>query len=144
MAGSQHRFWGGVVSDSGGRGRHAIGEVRLRQRFMGNSGNAADYFHGRPAHQNLHRQVRRGHGLAQARSRFWLHRLHLDVIDLRLIHLHFFALKAAAMAYALELALALALALASGVAPRWAHLFCALVVIPLVTHGVSATSRCGW
>ena len=44
------------------------------------------------------------------------------------------------MAYALELALALAL----GIVPRWGHLFCALVVIPLVTHGVSATSRCGW
>jgi signal transduction histidine kinase len=45
----------------------------------------------------------------------------------------FFALEAAIMAYALELAL--------GVPPRWGYLICALVVIPLVTHGVSAISR---
>ncbi|MEH3086834.1 MAG: ATP-binding protein [Xylophilus ampelinus] len=45
----------------------------------------------------------------------------------------FFALEAAVMAYALELAL--------GVPPRWGYLACALVVIPLVTHGVSAISR---
>ncbi len=45
----------------------------------------------------------------------------------------FFALEAAVMAYALELAL--------GVAPSWGYLLCALVVIPLVTHGVSAISR---
>jgi signal transduction histidine kinase/CheY-like chemotaxis protein/purine-cytosine permease-like protein len=45
----------------------------------------------------------------------------------------FFALEAAVMAYALELAL--------GVPPRWGYLICALVVIPLVTHGVSAISR---
>ena len=45
----------------------------------------------------------------------------------------FFALEAAVMAYALELAL--------GVPPAWGYLLCALVVIPLVTHGVSAISR---
>ncbi len=45
----------------------------------------------------------------------------------------FFALEAAVMAYALELAL--------GIEPRWGYLICALVVIPLVTHGVSAISR---
>ncbi|MEP6825787.1 MAG: hybrid sensor histidine kinase/response regulator, partial [Ramlibacter sp.] len=45
----------------------------------------------------------------------------------------FFALEAAVMAYALELAL--------GVPPSWGYLVCALVVIPLVTHGVSAISR---
>ena len=45
----------------------------------------------------------------------------------------FFALEAAVMAYALELAL--------GIEPRWGYLLCALVVIPLVTHGVSAISR---
>src|SRR6478752_7598676 len=45
----------------------------------------------------------------------------------------FFALEAAVMAYALELAL--------GVPPSWGYLICALVVIPLVTHGVSAISR---
>lgn len=45
----------------------------------------------------------------------------------------FFALEAAVMAYALELAL--------GIAPRWGYLLCALVVIPLVTHGVSAIGR---
>ena len=45
----------------------------------------------------------------------------------------FFALEAAVMAYALELAL--------GIAPRWGYLICALVVIPMVTHGVSAISR---
>jgi signal transduction histidine kinase/CheY-like chemotaxis protein/purine-cytosine permease-like protein len=45
----------------------------------------------------------------------------------------FFALEAAVMAYALELAL--------GIPPTWGYLLCALVVIPLVTHGVSAISR---
>ena len=45
----------------------------------------------------------------------------------------FFALEAAVMAYALDLAL--------GIPPRWGYLLCALVVIPLVTHGVSAISR---
>src|SRR5207237_8884197 len=45
----------------------------------------------------------------------------------------FFALEAAVMAYALELAL--------NIPPTWGYLACALVVIPLVTHGVSAISR---
>ena len=45
----------------------------------------------------------------------------------------FFALEAAVMAYALELAL--------GIPPSWGYLICALVVIPLVTYGVSAISR---
>ncbi|MGC4008449.1 MAG: hypothetical protein QM805_05315 [Pseudomonas sp.] len=45
----------------------------------------------------------------------------------------FFALEAAVMAYALELAL--------GIPPVWGYLACALAVIPLVTHGVSAISR---
>ncbi len=45
----------------------------------------------------------------------------------------FFALEAAVMAYALELAL--------DIPPRWGYLICAMVVIPLVTHGVSAISR---
>ncbi|WP_231402694.1 hybrid sensor histidine kinase/response regulator [Caenimonas aquaedulcis] len=45
----------------------------------------------------------------------------------------FFALEAAVMAYALDLAL--------GIPPVWGYLVCALVVIPLVTHGVSAISR---
>ncbi len=45
----------------------------------------------------------------------------------------FFALEAAIMAYALELAL--------DIPPLWGYLICALVVVPLVTHGVSAISR---
>ncbi|KQP18468.1 ATPase [Pseudorhodoferax sp. Leaf267] len=45
----------------------------------------------------------------------------------------FFALEAAVMAYALELAL--------GIPPTWGYLVCAVVVIPLVTHGVAAISR---
>jgi len=45
----------------------------------------------------------------------------------------FFALEAAVMAYALELAL--------GIPVRWGYLICALAVIPLVTHGVSAISK---
>ena len=45
----------------------------------------------------------------------------------------FFALEAAVMAYALDLAL--------GIPPQWGYLLCALVVIPLVTHGVSTISR---
>src|SRR5690606_18510665 len=45
----------------------------------------------------------------------------------------FFALEAAVMAYALELAL--------DIPARWGYLICALVVIPLVLHGVSAISR---
>jgi len=45
----------------------------------------------------------------------------------------FFALEAAVMAYALELAL--------GLPPTWGYLICALVVMPLVTHGVTTISR---
>jgi hypothetical protein len=45
----------------------------------------------------------------------------------------FFALEAAVMAYALELAF--------DVPPAWGYLICALVVIPLATHGVTAISR---
>ncbi len=45
----------------------------------------------------------------------------------------FFALEAAVMAYALELVL--------GIPPHWGYLVCALVVIPLVTHGVSTISK---
>ncbi len=45
----------------------------------------------------------------------------------------FFALEAAVMAYALELAL--------GIPPAWGYFVCAVVVIPLVTHGVSVISR---
>ncbi|UDM17288.1 ATP-binding protein [Vogesella sp. XCS3] len=45
----------------------------------------------------------------------------------------FFALEAAIMAYALELGF--------GIPPQWGYLLCALVVLPLVTHGVTAISR---
>jgi signal transduction histidine kinase/purine-cytosine permease-like protein/ActR/RegA family two-component response regulator len=45
----------------------------------------------------------------------------------------FFALEAAIMAYALEMAF--------GLPPAWGYLVCALVVIPLVSHGVTAISR---
>ena len=45
----------------------------------------------------------------------------------------FFALEAAIMAYALEMAL--------GIPPAWGYLICALAVIPLVTHGITAISR---
>ena len=45
----------------------------------------------------------------------------------------FFALEAAIMAYALELAF--------DIPPAWGYLICALVVIPLVSHGVSVISR---
>ncbi len=45
----------------------------------------------------------------------------------------FFALEAAVMAYALELVFDLP--------PAWGYLVCALVVLPLVTHGVSTISR---
>src|SRR5690606_17047358 len=44
-----------------------------------------------------------------------------------------FALEAAIMAYALELAF--------GIPPEWGYLVCALVVIPLVTHGITVISR---
>ena len=44
----------------------------------------------------------------------------------------FFALEAAVMAYALELAF--------DIPPAWGYGICALVVIPLVTHGVTAIS----
>ena len=44
----------------------------------------------------------------------------------------FFALEAAIMAYALELAF--------DIPPAWGYLICALVVIPLVTHGVTVIS----
>lgn len=45
----------------------------------------------------------------------------------------FFALEAAVMAYALELAF--------GIPPAWGYGLCAVVVLPLVTHGISAISR---
>ena len=45
----------------------------------------------------------------------------------------FFALEAAIMAYALELAF--------DIPPAWGYLLCALVVIPLATHGISVISR---
>ncbi len=45
----------------------------------------------------------------------------------------FFALEAAIMAYALELAF--------DIPPAWGYLICALVVIPLVTHGVTVISQ---
>jgi len=45
----------------------------------------------------------------------------------------FFALEAVIMAYALELAF--------DIPPAWGYLICALVVIPLVTHGVTAISQ---
>jgi signal transduction histidine kinase/CheY-like chemotaxis protein/purine-cytosine permease-like protein len=45
----------------------------------------------------------------------------------------FFALEAAIMAYAIELAFDLP--------PSWGYLLCSLVVIPLVTHGVTTISR---
>ena len=44
----------------------------------------------------------------------------------------FFALEAAVMAYALELAF--------DIPPAWGYLVCALVVVPLVTHGVTIIS----
>lgn len=44
-----------------------------------------------------------------------------------------FALEAAIMAYALEMAF--------GIPPAWGYLICALVVIPLVTHGITVISR---
>ena len=45
----------------------------------------------------------------------------------------FFALEAAIMAYALELAF--------DIPPAWGYLVCALVVMPLVAHGVTVISR---
>jgi signal transduction histidine kinase/CheY-like chemotaxis protein/purine-cytosine permease-like protein len=45
----------------------------------------------------------------------------------------FFALEAAVMAYALELAF--------DIPPAWGYLICALVVIPLVTHGVTVIGK---
>ena len=45
----------------------------------------------------------------------------------------FFALEAAIMAYALELAF--------DIPPAWGYLLCSLVVIPMVTHGVTTISR---
>src|SRR6185436_6886959 len=45
----------------------------------------------------------------------------------------FFALEAAIMAYALELAF--------DIPPAWGYLICAVVVVPLVTHGVTVISR---
>ncbi len=45
----------------------------------------------------------------------------------------FFALEAAVMAYALELVF--------NIPPAWGYLLCAVVVVPLATHGVTAISR---
>jgi signal transduction histidine kinase/purine-cytosine permease-like protein len=45
----------------------------------------------------------------------------------------FFALEAAVMAYALDMAF--------DIPPAWGYLICALVVLPLVTHGIRTLSR---
>ncbi|WP_293409047.1 hypothetical protein [Piscinibacter sp.] len=45
----------------------------------------------------------------------------------------FFALEAAIMAYAIELAF--------DIPPAWGYLLCSMLVIPLVTHGVTTISR---
>jgi len=45
----------------------------------------------------------------------------------------FFALEAAVMAYALDLAF--------DIPPAWGYLVCAVVVLPLVTHGITAIGR---
>jgi len=45
----------------------------------------------------------------------------------------FFALEAAIMAYAMELAF--------DIPPAWGYLLCSLIVIPLVTHGVTTISK---
>lgn len=45
----------------------------------------------------------------------------------------FFALEAAVMAYALELAF--------DIPPAWGYLICAIVVVPMVTHGVTVISK---
>ena len=45
----------------------------------------------------------------------------------------FFALEAAIMAYALELAF--------DIPPAWGYLICSVVVIPMVTHGITVLSR---
>jgi signal transduction histidine kinase/purine-cytosine permease-like protein/ActR/RegA family two-component response regulator len=45
----------------------------------------------------------------------------------------FFALEAAIMAYALEMAF--------DIPPAWGYLICSLVVIPMVTHGITVLSR---
>ena len=65
--------------------------------------------------------------------RVWLYWLDHYFADLRLVHLYLFALEAAIMAYALEMSL--------GLPPSWGYLLCALVVIPLVMHGITAISR---
>ena len=75
-----------------------------------------------------------GHGPAHARRRLRLHRLaRITSLIYASFTFIFFALEAAIMAYALELAF--------DIPPAWGYLICALVVIPLVTHGVTAISR---
>ena len=88
MAGGQHRVWGGVLPDPGGRGRHAAGAVRLCQCVLGHSGYRVDHFYGGYADQHLRRALRRGHGFAHPWRGFWLHRLHHHVADLCVVHLH--------------------------------------------------------
>ena len=90
VAGGQHRVWRRVLFDSGGRGRHAAGAVRLYQRLLGDSGHGPDHLHGGLAHQHLCRPLRGRHGFAHPWRGVWLHRLHAHLAHLRLVHLHLF------------------------------------------------------
>jgi FkbM family methyltransferase len=109
-------------------------QLRLRQRLLGDPGHRADHLPGRPADQRL----RRRHGLDMDLLTRGAGFGYIGSTITSLIYASFtfifFALEAAIMAYALELAF--------DIPPAWGYLICALVVIPLVTHGVTVISRC--
>ena len=130
----QHGVRRGVVPGAGGGRRDAAGAVRLRQRASGPSSPPGSiiFLAGLPISVYAARHgvdmdlLTRGAGFGYIGSTI----TSLIYASFTFI---FFALEAAIMAYALELAF--------DIPPAWGYLLCALVVIPLVTHGVTAISR---
>jgi hypothetical protein len=97
-------FGARVVPGARGGRRDAAGRVRLRQRVLAILATGLIIFLAGLADQHLRGAPRRRHGPADARRRLRLHRLDRHLADLRVVHVHLFALEAAIKAYALELA----------------------------------------
>jgi purine-cytosine permease-like protein len=133
LAGRQHRLRRGLVPDPGGGGRHLLVQYGFTNAFWAILATGLIIFlAGLPISIYAARYgvdmdlLTRGAGFGYIGST-------LTSLIYASFTFIFFALEAAVMAYALELAL--------GIPPSWGYLVCALVVIPLVTHGVSAISR---
>jgi len=105
----------------------------FRQRALGDPRRRADHLSDRPADQLLRGAARRGHGPADPRRRLRLPRLDPDLAGLRGLHVHLLCARAAIMALALQMVLDVPLV--------WCYALSAVVVIPLVTHGITLISR---